>query len=473
MTKLCAVVLAAGAGTRMKSRTSKVLHPLAGRPLLHYPLGAAVRAGADVCVVVASPQYRETIEESVQRWVANDASGRDIQLRVAVQERPLGSGDAARAALNSLPETGTALILSGDVPLVTEVELQRLHEGFAEAEVPLALLSCSLPDPKGYGRVVRDEQGRVQRIVEEKDLQDEGQRRISEINAGLYCADVGFLRRELLKLNNDNAQGEYYFTDLVQAAARAGGVITVSAGLDALQGINDRTQLEALERLLYERIATQHRARGVTVQGDARIDDTVTLEPDATVSAGVCLRGATRVGSGAHIDVGCVVTNSVIANDARLLPYTVVSESEVGPRACLGPFTHVRPHTRLDQGVKLGNFVEVKASHLEAGAKANHLAYIGDGEVGEETNIGAGTIFCNYDGHSKAKTKLGKHVFVGSDSQFVAPVEVGDGAYVATGTTVTQDVPPRALAIGRTRQTNKPDYATKLAQKLKAKSAES
>ncbi len=472
MTRLCAVILAAGAGTRMKSRTSKVLHPLAGRPLLHYPLAAAVRAGADFCVVVASPQYRDTLDASIRRWAARESS-QGLQLAVAVQAAPLGSGDAARAALDSLPEEGTALILSGDVPLVTETELKRLHGAFVEAHVPLALLSCLLPEPKGYGRVVRDAQGRVRGIVEEKDLKDDAQRSINEINAGLYCADIGFLRRELPRLNNDNAQSEYYFTDLVSAAAELGGAISVSAGLEALQGINDRVQLDALERLLYERIAMRHRAAGVTVQGDARIDDTVVLEPDVTVGPGVYLRGATRVGSGSQIDVGCVITDSTIAADARLLPYTVVSESEVGPKACLGPFTHVRPQTRLDQGVKLGNFVEVKASHLHAEAKANHLAYIGDGEVGEGTNIGAGTIFCNYNGHSKSKTKLGKRVFVGSDSQFVAPVEVGDGAYIATGTTVTEDVPARALAIGRARQVNKPEYAVKLEQKHAVTRAES
>ncbi len=466
MSHLAALVLAAGQSRRMASPLSKVLHPVAGRPLLHYSIAAARAAGATRVVVVTSARDRDLIEQYLL-----GAFGAEL-IRIRVQDPPRGTGDAARAGLEALPDAGRVLILYGDVPLIQDTDVSRLAACSADPH-QLGLGTCRLRDPRGYGRILRDASGQVVGIIEQRDLKDASQAAIDEINTGLLSVDAGALRSALAGLRTDNAQGEYYLTDIVPWFAQRGGVHTVELSEDAVTGVNDRVQLCAAQDRMFARIAQRHRMAGCSIATGAYIDDAVQLGKDVTVMAGAHLRGQTHVGDGSVIDVGCVLDDARIGPGVTLLPYSVVSESEVGPGCQLGPFTHVRPKSVLEAEVKLGNFVETKATRLRRGAKANHLSYLGDGDVGENSNIGAGTIFCNYDGFAKHKTIIGKDVFIGSDSQLIAPVTVGDGAYVATASSVTEDVPPDALAIGRSKQSNKPGYASRLKARLKAEAQKS
>jgi bifunctional UDP-N-acetylglucosamine pyrophosphorylase / glucosamine-1-phosphate N-acetyltransferase len=445
----------------MLSPSSKVLHRAAGRPLIHYPVAAARGAGASKIVVITSVKDRETIESYLV-----GAFGREL-IQVAVQDPPRGTGDAARVGMAALDgSVKRVVILSGDVPLITQADVERLA-GALSQQVELVVGTCRMDDPRGYGRIVRDASGRVSGIVEQRDIQSDAEEQIREINAGLYAVAVGGLASALSGLSTDNAQGEYYLTGIVPVFAKRGAV-TLELSPDAVRGVNDRSQLAQVEDVMFARIAERHRLAGSSVSSGARIDDAVVLGADVRIESGVHLRGNTQVGDGSLIDVGSVVTNSRLGARVTLLPYTVVTESQIGDACQLGPFAHARPKSLLEAEVKLGNFVETKATHMRRGSKANHLSYLGDGDVGENTNIGAGTIFCNYDGYSKHKTTIGRDVFIGSDSQLIAPVTVGDGAYVATATSVTDDVPAGGLAIGRTRQTVKEGYAPRLKARLAA-----
>jgi bifunctional UDP-N-acetylglucosamine pyrophosphorylase/glucosamine-1-phosphate N-acetyltransferase len=308
----------------------------------------------------------------------------------------------------------------------------------------------------------------VKAIREHKDATP-AERAIDEINPAMYLVRVPFLRTALGKLSPNNAQGELYFTDVVAQAAERGAAIAVpDVDAASLVGINDRAQLHAAEEALYRRTADRLRKSGVTIRGDARIDTGVVVEPEAILEHGVVLRGATTIKAGAHVDVGAVLTDTVVGEDARVLPYSVSTRSTIGRAAQVGPFSHVRPDSEIGDEAHIGNFVETKKTIVRKGAKANHLAYLGDGDIGEGANVGAGTIFCNYDGFKKHKTEIGPGAFIGSDSQLVAPVKIGAGAYVATGTTVTKDVPDDALAIARLKQENKEGYASRLRARLKA-----
>jgi bifunctional UDP-N-acetylglucosamine pyrophosphorylase/glucosamine-1-phosphate N-acetyltransferase len=467
MSDLAALILAGGQSRRMQSPLSKVLHPVAGRPLIHYPVAAARAAGASRVVVITSPRDEKQVEAYLVSTFGREA------IRVTVQDPPRGTGDAARVGVRALePGIERSLILCGDVPLIGRDDVERLVAALS-AETRLVVGTCQLDDPRGYGRIVRDERGRPQRISEQRDLKSDAEHAIREINAGVYAVMTRELESALGGLSPNNAQGEYYLTDILPAFAQRGGLGTVTLSADAVVGVNDRAQLARVEDTMFARIADRHRLAGSSIASGARIDDAVELGRDVLIQSSVHLRGATRVGDGSVIDVGCVVTDSELGAGVKLLPYTVVTESRVGDRAQLGPFAHARPKSVLDEEVKLGNFVETKATRMRRGAKANHLSYLGDGDVGENTNIGAGTIFCNYDGYTKQKTTIGRDVFIGSDSQLIAPVSVGDGAYVATASSITLDVPADALAIGRVRQTNKPGYASRMrAKMLEAKQAQ-
>jgi bifunctional UDP-N-acetylglucosamine pyrophosphorylase/glucosamine-1-phosphate N-acetyltransferase len=464
MTDVAALILAGGQSRRMKSPTSKILHPVAGRPLIHYPVAAARAAGASRVVVIVAPKDRDTVESYLV-----SAFGREA-IRVAVQDPPRGTGDAARVGIAALdPDVRRVLILSGDVPLIGRDDVERLAAALSK-DSPLVLGTCLLDDPHGYGRILRDAGGRAQAIREQRDLKSDAEQAIREINAGVYAVLLDPLAQALQGLAPDNAQGEYYLTDIVPLFARSGALATLPLSRDAVIGVNDRSQLVEVQDLMFARIAERHRLAGSSIARGARIDDAVKLGQDVRIESGVHLRGLSDVGDGSVIDVGCVVTDSSLGAGVTLLPYTVVTESRIGDRCQLGPFAHTRPNSVLEAEVKLGNFVETKATTMRRGAKANHLSYLGDGDVGENTNVGAGTIFCNYDGFSKNKTTIGRDVFIGSDSQLVAPVTVGDGAYVATATCVTKDVPADALAIGRVRQANKEGYAPKLRDMKRAAS---
>ncbi len=453
-----AVILAAGQGTRMKSPLPKVLHPLSGRPMIHHVVEAALAAGADDVVVVVGHGRAE-----VGAYLEKAFGGR---VRTAVQEEQKGTGHAVRCALPALSASAERVfILVGDTPLLDAEDLKALT---LAPGVPLAMLTFQVADPTGYGRIVRDAAGSVARIVEHKDASIE-ERALTEVNPGIYLVERSFLAGAIERLRPDNAQKELYVTDIVAMAASAGGVASALAKDPvSLGGINDRAQLAAAEAVLYERIADRHRRAGVTIKKGALVDAGVEIEADATIEHGVVLRGATKIGAGARVDVGAVLTDVTVAAGAVIKPYSVLERSTVGERAQIGPFSHLRPESRIEAEAHVGNFVETKKTTMRRGSKANHLAYLGDGDVGERANIGAGTIFCNYDGFKKHPTVIGADAFIGSDSQLVAPIEVGEGAYVATGTTVTRNVPAAALAIARTKQENKEGYATRLKGRLKA-----
>lgn len=460
MSDLSAVILAAGLGTRMKSSLPKVLHPIAGRPLIEYPVRAALALGAERVVVVTSgnPQIDELLTK-----VFGD------RVVTARQDPPRGTGDAARVGLEKV-ETAHVLILCGDTPLVGTEELAAVVAASREAE--LAVGVAELSDPHGYGRVLTTADGLVLEIREQKDLRSDAERAVRLVNAGIYAGSTAKLRAALAGLTPNNAQNEYYLTDVVAALAGSGRVVTARGPAAALVGVNDRAQLVEAEELLFATIRARLGREGVSVRGDARIDSTVSVGRDAEIEAGVRLRGPTSIGEGAFIDVGCVVVDSAVAARAVLKPYSIVASSSVGEGAQIGPFAHLRPESEIEADAHIGNFVETKKTRVRRGAKANHLSYLGDGDIGEGANVGAGTIFCNYDGYQKHRTVIGPGAFIGSDSQLVAPVTVGKGAFVASGTSVTQDVPDDALAIGRVRQENKPGRASLMRERLSAAARE-
>jgi bifunctional UDP-N-acetylglucosamine pyrophosphorylase/glucosamine-1-phosphate N-acetyltransferase len=455
----------------MKSAAPKVIHTVCGLPIVHYGVQAALDAGCDEVVVVVG-HGRRLVEEYLGKTFP-------ASVRTAVQELQRGTGDAARVGLEALSgAVERVLIMNGDVPLVRGDDLRAVLGEVGGARgargdergtttTVLSLATCVVQDPAGYGRVLRSG-GEVMGVREHRDLRGEDERAVREINAGIYALPLALAREALATLAPDNAQGELYLTDIVTFVSRARGHIrAVTLGEDVLAGVNDRDQLAQVERAMHARILQRWRAAGATVRDGARIDAGVVLAPDVTVESGAVLRGSTRVGRGATIDVGCVLTNVDVGEDALLKPYSVATDARVGPRAQVGPFAHLRPQSELGEEAHVGNFVETKKTTMGRGAKANHLAYLGDGVIGDGANIGAGTIFCNYDGFRKHTTVIEAGAFIGSDSQIVAPVTVGANAYVATGTTVTRDVPPDALAIARVKQENKEGYASKLRARLK------
>jgi bifunctional UDP-N-acetylglucosamine pyrophosphorylase / glucosamine-1-phosphate N-acetyltransferase len=456
-----AVVLAAGKGTRMKSELPKVLHPLAGRPMVHWVVQAALDAGAERVVVVVG-HGRDKVEKYL-----NDTFGTRVE--TVVQEEQKGTGHAVQVALpaiaRGLDANALVLVTAGDTPCLRADELKSLIDAAAGFE--LAMLTATLPDATGYGRILRTS-GKVTGVKEHKDCSDE-ERKIREFNPAVYAFRLGFLQKYLPELTPNNAQGELYLTDLIARGAANGGVADRNVDPASCEGINDRAQLSELEARIRLDIARRHQVNGVTIRDprNVEIHDGVEIGGETVIERGVVLRGKTRIGRGCVIDVGCVLTDVIVEDGVTLKPYSVASESKIGPRAQIGPFTHLRPASDIGEEAHVGNFVELKKTRLGRKSKANHLAYLGDGQVGDDVNIGAGTIFCNYDGFKKHVTTLEDGAFIGSDSQLVAPVTVGKGAYVGTGTTVTKDVPAGALAIGRAKQENKEGYADRLRARLK------
>jgi bifunctional UDP-N-acetylglucosamine pyrophosphorylase/glucosamine-1-phosphate N-acetyltransferase len=457
------VVLAAGQGTRMRSARAKVLHELLGLPLVAYPVELARAIGADPIVAVLGHQLEAVQAALVARFG-------DGAVQVAEQKQRLGTGHALATALPSLRRArGILLVLSGDVPLLQRKSLSALV-GAARRYSCLALLTTVPPNPTGYGRIVRDERGHVLRIVEHRDATPE-ERALTEINAGIYAAPIEFFREAIKGIASRNAQREYYLTDVVAHAAATVGVSTIEADFRDVSGVNDRAQLAEAEALLRARVnarwmehATLHDPASITIDAD------VIVGVDAELGRGVALRGRTRIGHAARIGDGCILTDTEVGAGAEIRPYTVASGTSIGVHAKVGPFTHLRPGAVLGVEAHVGNFVELKKTRLGRGSKANHLTYLGDAVVGDGVNIGAGTITCNYNGYEKAETVIEDGAFIGSDSQLVAPVKVGAKAVVAAGTTVTEDVPPGALAIARSPQTAVAGYALKLARRYGASS---
>jgi bifunctional UDP-N-acetylglucosamine pyrophosphorylase/glucosamine-1-phosphate N-acetyltransferase len=454
---LTVIILAAGQGTRMKSALPKVLHPVAGVAMVAYAIDAAL-ALKPARVVVVVGHGREQVEAAVTRRFGS-------QVEFALQTQQRGTADAVRCALPRVsPESTDVLITYGDCPLVSGAFLQSLVSARQRKTGSLlSVATAQMQDATGYGRMLHDGNGSVVGIREHKDCTEQ-ERAITVINAGMYSLDAAFLRDKLETISTHNAQGEFYLTDLVALAATSGaaGVAEVRADPSLLQGVNDRADLAAVESMMLAQIADSWRRAGNNIAPGARIERDVTLAHDICVGAGAVLRGKTQVNASATIDVGCVLEDAIIGANALLKPYTIVSKSAIGDGAQLGPFAHIRPDSTVGDGAHVGNFVELKKTVMHNGAKANHLAYLGDGVIGESANIGAGTIFCNYDGFQKHTTTVEKNAFVGSNSSLVAPVVIGEGAYVGSGSVVTRDVPKDALAIGRARQENKEGRAATL-----------
>ncbi len=460
MSNIYAVVLAAGQGTRMKSKLYKVLHPVCGKPMVQHVLDTltAMRV-EDVVVVVGhgADAVRQTVGDRV---------------RYALQAEQLGTGHAVLQAVPFLKDKqGTTLILYGDVPLLSPETLTSLLHYHFEQQATATVLTATLPDPTGYGRIVRDETGAVLRIVEHKDA-SETERAIREINTGIYCFDNQKLLNALTQLRNDNAQGEYYVTDCIGILREAGEKISafVAADPDETMGVNDRVQLSQAEAYLRKRINERHMRNGVTIIDPAAtyIEADVTVGPDTVIHPGTVLRGNTSVGADCVIGPQADLTNVTIG-DRVSISYSVLVDSTLEADTTVGPFAYVRPGSHIGPNVKIGDFVEIKNSTIGKGTKVPHLSYIGDAEIGEGVNMSCGTITVNYDGAKKHKTIVGDHSFIGCNVNLIAPVQVGKHAYVAAGSTINQDVPDEALAIARERQTNKPGYAARLPRKQNKK----
>ncbi|HEY7586547.1 MAG TPA: bifunctional UDP-N-acetylglucosamine diphosphorylase/glucosamine-1-phosphate N-acetyltransferase GlmU [Candidatus Deferrimicrobiaceae bacterium] len=462
MEAVSAIILAAGLGKRMKSALPKVGHPVLGRPILWHVARAAKAAGISEIVFVLG-QGRDRVMGAVAQYDG----------KVAVQEKQLGTGDAARVGLSAVSRKAReVVVLCGDAPLIRPKTIRALIAARRKAKAAAAVLTGILPDPSGYGRVVRNAEGAVARIVEERDA-DASIRRIPEVNSGTYAFNRSFLERNLPRLTDVNAQRELYLTDLVILALEEGKVVApvVAGEPDEVRGINSRRELaEATGILLRAKIGALLDS-GVTVVDPGRtyVEAEVDVEPDTVLEPGVALLGATRIGRGVRVQTGCVVENSLVEAGAHLRPYSVLSGARVRKGAIVGPFAHLRPEADIGEGAHIGNFVEVKKSRLGKGSKANHLAYVGDSLVGRKVNIGAGTITCNYDGIAKHTTVIGDGVFVGSDTQFVAPVTIGKGALIGAGATITRDVPPYALALSRAEQKVLPDWVIRKKPELLTK----
>ena len=449
--RLAVVVLAAGQGTRMRSARAKVLHPIAGRPLLLHVLRAVKPLDAERTVVVVGHQA-----EAVRAACA----GYDV--RFALQEQQRGTGHAVavagEAALGDFD--GDVLILYGDVPLLRTETLRRLLDAHHARGATLSMLTNVVDEPRGYGRIVRDPAGALVRIVEERDASDT-EKSIQEVNPGIYCVRRDFLLPALAGLRPNNSQGELYLTDVVaDAVGRGLAVATETVDSDEVAGINSRADLAAVETTLRREIVHRHMDAGVSFldPATAYVEPDVEIGPDTSIGPVVHLAGRTRIGRDCRIDGSAFLTDAEIGDGVHLKPMVVVAESRVDEGSILGPFCQIRPGSHLHAGVHVGNFVEVKKSELGRGTKAKHLAYLGDATIGQETNIGAGTITCNYDGFEKHRTVIGDRVQIGSDSQLVAPITIADDAYVATGTTVRHDVEPGALAFNPRPDQRRPGW---------------
>ncbi|TXT23290.1 MAG: bifunctional UDP-N-acetylglucosamine pyrophosphorylase / Glucosamine-1-phosphate N-acetyltransferase [Gallionellaceae bacterium] len=449
------VVLAAGKGKRMHSDLPKVLHPLAGRPLLQHVLECAAALGPQqVCVVYG--HGGEAVPQAMREHAA----------KFVLQEPQLGTGHAVQQALPHLADDSRTLVLYGDVPLIQRSTLHQMRQAAADG---LVLLTIRLDNPTGYGRILRDVQGDVLGIVEEKDATAE-QREIGEVNTGILLAPTKLLRQWLAKLRNNNVQGEYYLTDIVSMAVAQGiAVHTVQPAHEwEILGINSKVQLAALERT-WQREQAQHLLeQGVTLADPARLEvrGALACGRDVTIDVGCVFEGEVHLGDGVRVGAYSVIRDARIASGTHIEPYSHIVQTEIGADCRIGPYARLRPGSKLGDGVHIGNFVEVKNSDIAAHSKANHLSYIGDSSVGSRVNVGAGTITCNYDGANKHRTIIEDDVFIGSDTQLVAPVTVRRGATIGAGSTITRDAPENTLTLSRAKQATVPGWQRPVKGKL-------
>jgi bifunctional UDP-N-acetylglucosamine pyrophosphorylase/glucosamine-1-phosphate N-acetyltransferase len=457
------IILAAGKGTRMKSDLVKVLHPLLGLPMLSYPIDLSLDGiKAEKTIVVVGYQADQIKERF-----------KNHQIQFSLQKEQLGTGHATLQAIPFLKTfTGTVLILCGDVPLVKAETLRSFIDTFVENDSTLSVLTTVVQDPFGYGRIIRSPEGWLEKIVEEKDASKE-ERLIREINTGIYCVKASFLIEGLRKIGKDNAQAEYYLTDLVGIARGSGLRCSAHIVADPVEvmGINTRVDLAVANEVLKQEKLKELMLSGVTVLDpkNTYVEKMVEVGRETTLYPNCYLHGMTKIGEHCIIEPNSKITDSQIGDEVTIRPNSVITESKIEEGAIIGPFAHLRPLSEIRTKAKIGNFVEVKKSIIGRGSKANHLTYIGDTTVGEEVNIGAGTITCNYDGFEKHQTIIGDRVFVGSNVELVAPVKVGNGSTIGAGSTITKDVPGGALAISRPRQKNIKGWSKRIEYRRKKK----
>lgn len=443
MSNVSVIILAAGQGSRMKSALPKVLHPIAGKALVQHVIDRSYELNAKKIIGVyghGGDIVPKTINDDNVKWV--------------VQAEQLGTGHAVDQAMPEVDDKDIAVVLYGDVPLIKKQTLEKLIE---QAQQDFALLTVHLDDPTGYGRIVRNEDGFVERIVEHKDSNPE-EKLISEINTGILAVNAGKLRTWLKQLDNSNAQGEYYLTDVIEMAVNDGVTVeTVNPeSEEEVLGVNSRTQLAELEGFFQLSNAQALMEQGVTIIDPTRLDirGKVTVGKDVTLDINVILEGDVVIGDNVAIGANCVIKDSTIESGVVMQPMCCVDQAHIGADSKVGPFARIRPGTKTEAETHIGNFVEIKNSNVAKGSKINHLSYIGDTDMGTGVNIGAGTITCNYDGANKFRTEIGDNVFIGSDTQLIAPVKIGDGATIGAGSTITKDTPDNELTLTRSKQTS-------------------
>ncbi len=453
------VILAAGKGTRFKSSLPKVLHTVLGKPLLWYVLRAVEASGCREIIVVVGHG-----KEQVEDFLSKEFPG----VKTVFQEEQLGTGHAVMATKGLLGDyDGKLLIVNGDTPLISPEDLKSL----VSLDSDMVLLTADAPDPSGYGRVIRDGE-EVFRIVEEKDA-THAERRIKEVNAGVYAFNARKLFEALDEIDNDNVQGEYYLPDVLRVFRRKGWSVKAVKARDfsSIMGVNNRYELSLAEREVQRRIVKELQMNGVTVHNpdSAFIEPDVQIGRDTEIFAPVYIRGKTRIGKGCYIGAFTFIENSEIGDGVVIESHCWLNGVCLEKGSSVGPFAKLRPGTHLETGAKVGTFVETKNAYLESGVKANHLSYLGDCRIGQGTNVGAGTITCNYDGFNKWRTEIGKNVFIGSNTLFIAPVKVGDRAITAAGSVITGDVPENALAVARAKQVTYPDKAEVIRERARRK----
>ncbi|AST93980.1 UDP-N-acetylglucosamine diphosphorylase/glucosamine-1-phosphate N-acetyltransferase [Sutcliffiella cohnii] len=451
-----AVILAAGQGTRMKSKLYKVLHPVCGKPMVEHVVDHVTSLNLEKIVTVVGHGA-----EMVKNHLGNRSD-------YVLQEEQLGTAHAviqAAPILNNLQ--GITLVICGDTPLITPETMEKLVEQHETTGAKATILTAYAEDPSGYGRIIRDNNGHVKKIVEHKDA-SEDELKVTEINTGTYCFDNEALFEALTNVSNDNVQGEYYLPDVIEILKNQNEIVTAyqTLDLDETLGVNDRVALSQAEQIMQKRINKKHMVNGVSIIDPANtyISAEAMIGRDTVIYPGTVIIGKTTIGEDCHVGPHSEIKDCVIGNNTSIRQ-SVAHESEIGNDVQIGPFAHIRPASTIGNEVKLGNFVEVKKSTFGDGSKASHLSYIGDAEVGKDVNLGCGSITVNYDGSKKHLTKIEDGVFVGCNSNLVAPVTIGKGAYIAAGSTITEDVPGEALSIARARQVNKENYVQKLSNK--------
>lgn len=445
------VILAAGMGTRMKSKMPKVLHRVCGKPLTKWVIDASKEAGADLVVTIighGADMVRKTL---------GDVS------EFAIQAEQKGTGHAVMQAKEFIEKSNCVVILNGDTPLINAQTIKKAVEYHNAKGEQATVITAILPDATGYGRIIRDADGSVLKIVEQKDASD-AEKKINEVNSGMYVFDAKSLVFALDKITPNNAQGEYYLTDTLEILLKAGKKVGAYAieDNDEIRGINDRVQLSEAEAIMRARINEAHMRNGVTmripesvyIEADVEIGNDTVIEPNVTIKSG------TKIGADCTVGQGSVLDGAVIHDNVDILS-SVILNSEVDEGTHVGPFAYIRPNCRVGKDVKVGDFVELKNSNIDDGTKISHLTYIGDSDVGKRVNFGCGTVTCNYDGKNKFRTVIGDDCFVGCNTNFVSPINVGEGAYIAAGSTITEDIPEKSLSIARAKQVNKEGWTDK------------